>query len=484
MIESFAPSITVSANSDKLASSHPRHRVWQLHIDDAERFIKSRQHRKARQKLRAALREALHFGENDERLATTLVNLVASEVELNDGELSNDQTLALANDAVRVNKICYGDNNEKTARCLLNVGVLLEYHRLFGEANAALAEAIEILRCHNEKTSAVNRLLCHTLYNRAALLWSHQAIGIEPAEILKLAEEAYALGESLYGQQDQLVGTIKGLIDDIKLAEDISDYATSDDNDLSDDDVDLSQSGSRMFLPEDSIPAQLAAAGENLPETLRTSIIGLGHEIIPELIAILENDALAMHDAPGSGHVPIHAAELLSDLGAIESAEPMLRVLSRCDWLDILHSALTHALESFGAAVLEPGLKSYTVAENQDQREGVAVVLAGIGVRDPRILSILLEVFRENVELGAGLLAKYGDPVALPQLSAALDACGLDAEGGLFANQDVIEIADAIAVLDGTLTSSQENLLESVHRAGDTWRKAFLSLAGISRKRS
>lgn len=285
-------------------------------------------------------------------------------------------------------------------------------------------------------------------------------------------------------QGDRLVVTIKDLIDDIKRDEDISSDAASDDDDLSDDAVDLSRSGSHIALPEGSVAAQLAAAGESLPEALRTNIVGLGREVIPELIAILENDALAMRDAPGGGYVPIHAVELLSEFGAIESAESMLQVLSRCDWLDILHQALRHALRSFGAAVLEPGLKSYTAAEHQDQREAVAAVLAGIGLRDPRILSILLEIFRENVELGAGLLSKYGDLAVLPHLSAVLDACRLDSEGGMFANQDVIEIADAIEVLGGTLTESQGNLLQSIHRAGDTWRKAILSLAGAGRKRS
>jgi hypothetical protein len=54
-----------------------------------------------------------------------------------------------------------------------------------------------------------------------------------------------------------------------------------------------------------------------------------------ELIAILENETLAMRDAPGRGYVPIHAVELLSALSAVESAESMLQVLSRCDFMDI-----------------------------------------------------------------------------------------------------------------------------------------------------
>jgi len=228
MIESFAPSITVPTHSDKPTSS--RHRIWQLHIDDAERFIKSGQHRKARQKLKAALREASHFGENDERLVKTLTNLIAIELKLDDGELSSDQALELALTAVRVNKSCYGDSDEKTARCLLNVGVFLEFHRLFNEADAALAEAIEILRCQKEQTQALKKLLCHALFNRAELLWLHETIGIKVAEVLKMAEEAYTLGESLYGPEYLLADEIKDLIDEITL--DASICVASDDADL------------------------------------------------------------------------------------------------------------------------------------------------------------------------------------------------------------------------------------------------------------
>jgi hypothetical protein len=46
-------------------------------------------------------------------------------------------------------------------------------------------------------------------------------------------------------------------------------------------------------------------------------------------------------------------------------------------------------------------------------------VLSGIGFVDDRILAVLLRALEDQVDLGAGLLAEYGDPSALPHLGAA-----------------------------------------------------------------
>lgn len=157
----------------------------------------------------------MHFGEDDERLAVTLLNLIACEVELKDGGPSGKEALKLADHAVRVHKASHGKDSEKTASCLLNVGVLLEINQHIHQANEALAEAVVILRAREEQTRRVTTLLCHALYNRAALLWTWDQLKSEPREVLKLADEAYKIGQSVYGSQDQLVIEIKHLRDDI-----------------------------------------------------------------------------------------------------------------------------------------------------------------------------------------------------------------------------------------------------------------------------
>ncbi len=216
--------------------------------------------------------------------------------------------------------------------------------------------------------------------------------------------------------------------------------------------------------------AQLVSAGERLTESVTGPIVRRGRDVIPALIEILEDDELAQGDAAGGGYAPIHAATLLGELRAGEAIEPMLRVLARCDPMDILYSTLIHALESLGARVLEPALAAHAAAESEDQRAAIVNVLAGLDVRDDRIFAILLRMLEDDVELGAGLLAEYGDPAALPHLGAALDGCELDVRGGLLVNQEVIELEAATEELGGALSEQQEGKVRAVKAARDEAR--------------
>ncbi len=228
--------------------------------------------------------------------------------------------------------------------------------------------------------------------------------------------------------------------------------------------------------PNSDVVAQLVSAGERLTESVAEAILRRGRDVIPELIEILEDDALTQGDAPGGGHAPIHAATILRELEATEAIEPMLRVLARCDPMDILYSTLIDALESLGPPVLEPALAAHAAAESEDQRAAIASVLSSVGVRDDRILAILLKSLEDDVELGAGSLAKYGDPAALPHLSAALDGCELDTRGGLLANQDIIELEAAIEELGGVLSEDQRRRFRLVEAARDKARAPLLAI--------
>src|SRR5918996_4833838 len=116
------------------------------------------------------------------------------------------------------------------------------------------------------------------------------------------------------------------------------------------------QSELQRTNPTREIVAQLVSAGESLSESVAGAIVRRGDEVIPFLIEILEDEALAQEDAPGGGHAPIHAATILRDLNAPAAIEPMLRVLARCDSMDILYSVVIGALTSLGPPVLEPAL--------------------------------------------------------------------------------------------------------------------------------
>lgn len=227
---------------------------------------------------------------------------------------------------------------------------------------------------------------------------------------------------------------------------------------------------------------QLSSVGSCLTDSVFTEITNRGDEVIPELIAILEDAELAKDDAPGDGYVPSHAAEILKRLRAIEAIEPMLRVLSQCDCLDALYSDLIRALASFGLPVLEPALKAHALA-TADQRRAIEDVLASLGVRDQRIFALLLQRLHEDVSLGATFLTSYGDPAALPDLSKALDACVVNARRGTLDRFEVVDLAYAIEDLGGTLTEQQAKLHDLASKPASKppiRRQAKLPLTSLS----
>ena len=199
---------------------------------------------------------------------------------------------------------------------------------------------------------------------------------------------------------------------------------------------------------------RLLYAGERLPDALRDEILRLGDAGVAALVEILEDETLSLEDAPGKGWTPIHAVTLLGDLRAAEAVEPMLRILARTDALDVLHDRVLPSLPKIGAPVLEPALRAASTADG-DVLDSVVSVLSRIGIRDDRILDLLLAQLRRNPDL-AGNLAEYGDPRALPYLFEALDAYKIVESGNLFANHALVELREAIEELGGTLTDEQQ----------------------------
>src|SRR5438128_35284 len=120
----------------------------------------------------------------------------------------------------------------------------------------------------------------------------------------------------------------------------------------------------------------LIDAGEKIPPRLRERILAFGPAVIPPLVALMEDEALFLEEAPGEGWAPIHAAELLGELSAAEAIEPMLRRLTNLDWDTILHETLTEALPRLGPAVLEPTLAAHAEATDPRLRIDYGGILA------------------------------------------------------------------------------------------------------------
>lgn len=220
---------------------------------------------------------------------------------------------------------------------------------------------------------------------------------------------------------------------------------------------------------------RIIPVGETLPPELGRDVIDLGADAVPALLEILENEQLALETSPGEGWAPIHAALLLGELRAVSAVEPMLRTLAGTELDEILRGRIAQSLPLLGAAAIEPTLRAHAATDDRDLRSDLAGILARAGVRDERVLAVLLEELRANPLCGAGDLAEYGDPSVLPALHRAFDAHVLENGDGPFANQDLIELSGAIADLGGELSPAQHEKLRLGKEPGERYRQALLA---------
>jgi hypothetical protein len=72
---------------------------------------------------------------------------------------------------------------------------------------------------------------------------------------------------------------------------------------------------------------QLRSTSETMPAELRSGIVARGAAVAPDLLAVLEDPALAAEDSPAGGWPPIHAVDLLVELRAEPAIGPLLKLL-------------------------------------------------------------------------------------------------------------------------------------------------------------
>lgn len=142
------------------------------------------------------------------------------------------------------------------------------------------------------------------------------------------------------------------------------------------------------------------------------AILARGDAAAPDLLAFLRDEAARKQDL----------LDLDQDLLAI------VRALASPAWLEVLvelarrhryefPDLLVDAFRAVGAAAVEPLL---TLRGELEDPWEVDALLAGLGVRDARILRALEEELRRDPARGALLLEIYGDPAARAGLQAAL----------------------------------------------------------------
>jgi SEC-C motif len=220
------------------------------------------------------------------------------------------------------------------------------------------------------------------------------------------------------------------------------------------------------------VRAALLGAGEELSSELRSELLAAGREALPVLHQVLRDPALVADDAPGEGWAPIHAVELLGALSDPASVEPLLTAYAAADWMELIKDAALQALQGIGAPVIEPALRALAAAAGDEQRNDLCAVLAGLGVRDERILAALLAQLARDPGLGASNLAGYGDEHALPSLYAELDRQELQV-GALLVDQTLVELKAAVQELGGTLRPAH---LAKVHEMERVRHQRFEAL--------
>lgn len=199
----------------------------------------------------------------------------------------------------------------------------------------------------------------------------------------------------------------------------------------------------------------LQSGAAALPARIAEHILALGEAAIEPLIEVLVDSRLRDPKGPAAGWAPVHAARLLGLRPRARAIEPLLDVLATTDKLSPLGEAVSKALVPLKAQLVTPILERLPTAVGGYRRE-LWYLLAGAGVREPRIFVQLLAALSESPEVGAMCLSEYGDRAALPDLAHALDAHPLGLADEPVNDHAVFELREAILELGGVLTAEQQ----------------------------
>jgi hypothetical protein len=165
-----------------------------------------------------------------------------------------------------------------------------------------------------------------------------------------------------------------------------------------------------------------ASAGELLREAaqgrlgvdrrLIQSILDGGDEAAREVLSF----ANGSHDQDRIDLDPL-LVDLFHHWNTPESLDFLVDVVRRTH--EDVDDDLVQTLLPFGERAVEPLLKLYEEL-GEEQGSDIAFLLAGLGVRDPRVLELLLDRLQFDAGDGALCLELYHDPAARPALEAML----------------------------------------------------------------
>jgi hypothetical protein len=143
-----------------------------------------------------------------------------------------------------------------------------------------------------------------------------------------------------------------------------------------------------------------------------------GPEAAQEVLAF----ARASHDSDRIDLDPLlvdlfHHWNVSSNTASGEALDFLIDVVRRTH--EDVNDELVQTLLPFGERAVEPLIKLYDEL-GEEQASDIAFLLAGLGVRDPRVLALLLDRLQFDAGDGALCLELYHDPAARPALEMML----------------------------------------------------------------
>ena len=184
--------------------------------------------------------------------------------------------------------------------------------------------------------------------------------------------------------------------------------------------------------------------------------LGVDHRFLHAILDRQEHALPAVH-AFANGDRTGDVVDLTPELIAIfrhwkePNALPFLLRVIKEDPTEIPDQAI-EAIVEIGKPALEPLLELYAQLEESESSE-IAFILANLGVRDPRILQLLLDRLEYDLADTALLLSVYGDRKAQPALE---EAAGNLATGDIQLKRELTEAVEALDSADKAGTKSEE----------------------------
>lgn len=209
----------------------------------------------------------------------------------------------------------------------------------------------------------------------------------------------------------------------------------------------------------------LVQAGEQLPDDVIDELVEAGPEVTDRLVELALDDSLARLDAPGEGWAPVHAVRVLAKRGDTEVIADLVEHLEDFEFGGQLYEEFNDALAEFGPAAFDPLMEAVDTAEGPEAATGYLDAATRLDVRDDDLFERLVDYLREgDAEFGAQLLARYGDDDAVEPLQHHLDEASIDSSSELFANEAILQIADAIDELGGDLSREHRRKIAFARR--------------------